>query len=434
MDLQITVNDLSTVEKQIQVTIPANMIDQEMDKYYGNLRKSVKIKGFRPGKVPRSLLERFYGKQANTEVLTNLINETFQSAIKEKNLHPVSQPIVNNDKFEKGKDFTYTARVEVPPNIELKGDYLGLEMEQETIQVTEDDVDKHLEEMRNFHAQLKAVEPDRPIHAGDFVVLDLTTYIEGIPLKGGIVKDKLIEIKPEAFFPGFTNQLIGLRREATREITITLPEDYKEKELAGKNITFHVTIKEIKEKIIPSLDDNFARDMGEFETLSELREQVRKEITAREEQRVRSILYTNLVQKIVENNPFEVPPSLIEKQTAYLISEARSRLIKQGIQIDSSTTAVNRELSEAYRPIAELQVKRSFILEEIAKKEGIAVPPSEIKEYLDKVAAATGQNVHAIPDLEEREEAKKHIASRLLEEKTLAFLTERANITVVAKK
>lgn len=434
MDLQITVNDLSTVEKQIQVTIPANMIDQEMDKYYGNLRKSVKIKGFRPGKVPRSLLERFYGKQANTEVLTNLINETFKDAIKEKNLHPVSQPIVNNDKFEKGKDFTYTARVEVPPSIELKGDYLGLEMEQETIQVREDDVDKHLEEMRDFHAQLKAVEPDRPIRAGDFVVLDFSTYIEGIPLKGGIVKDKLIEIKPEAFLPGFTNQLIGLRREATREITITLPEDYKEKELAGKNITFHVTIKEIKEKIIPSLDDNFARDMGEFETLSELREQVRKEITAREEQRVRSILYTNLVQKIVENNPFEVPHSLIEKQTAYLISEARSRLIKQGIQIDSSTTAVNRELSEAYRPIAELQVKRSFILEEIAKKEGIAVPPSEIKEYLDKVAAATGQNVHAIPDLEEREEAKKHIASRLLEEKTLAFLTERANITVVAKK
>jgi trigger factor len=306
MDLKINVKDINPVEKQIQVTIPVDTIFSEVDKYYLSLRKSVKIKGFRPGKVPRSILERFYKKQVENEVVNKLINGTYQSAIKEKNIHPVSEPIIDSSKLETGNDFTYTARVEVHPEIDLEGDYLGLEVEQEKLKVTEDDVDKYLEEIRHYHAQLKAVESDRPIRSGDFVVIDFTGNIEGVPLKEGEVKDKLIEIKPDTFLPGFTNQLIGLRPGVNREIKITIPEDYEQKEIAGKTVTLQVMIKEIKEKIIPSLDDNFARDVGEFETLSELREKVRKEITTREEQRIRNSLHNGLIQKIIENNPFEV--------------------------------------------------------------------------------------------------------------------------------
>lgn len=429
MSLQIAVSDISTVEKQIQVTIPSDMVEQELDKYYLNLRRSAKIKGFRPGKVPRSILERFYGKQANNEVIANLINETFQEAIKEKNIQPVAPPIVDNDKFERGSDFTYTARIEVHPAIELKGDYLGLEAEQEKLEVTEADVDKYLEQLRELNAQLKVLEPDRPIRDGDFVVIDFLASIEGVPVKGGPVKDKLLEITPDAFLPGFTKQLVGLRSGANREIVLDMPEDYQEKELAGKKISFQVSIKEIKEKIVPALDDNFSRDMGEFETMGELREHVQKELIAREEQRIRNALYNSLMKQIIEGNPFDVPPSLIEKQTASLISEARSRLVRQGLQMDSSTM-INRELSEAYRPMAEMQVKRAFILEEIAKKEGIEVAPSELKEYLDKVAATTGHHVHEIADEEKRDEANNRIKSRLLEEKTLAFLAEKAKIRV----
>ena len=429
MSLQIAVSDISTVEKQIQVIIPSDMVEQELDKYYLNLRRSAKIKGFRPGKVPRSILERFYGKQANNEVIANLVNETFQEAIKEKNIQPVAPPIVDNDKFERGSDFTYTARIEVHPVIELKGGYLGLEAEQEKLEVTEADVDKYLEQLRELNAQLKVLETDRPIRGGDFVVIDFLASIEGVPVKGGPVKDKLLEITPDAFLPGFTNQLIGLRSGANREIVLDMPEDYQEKELAGKKISFQVSIKEIKEKIVPALDDNFSRDMGEFETMGELRKHVQKELIAREEQRIRNALYNSLMKQVIEGNPFDVPPSLIEKQTASLISEARSRLVRQGLQMDSSTM-INRELSEAYRPMAEMQVKRAFILEEIAKKEGIEVAPSELKEYLDKVVATTGHHVHEIADEEERDAAKNRIKSRLLEEKTLAFLAEKAKIRV----
>ena len=415
--------------KQIEVTIPADTIVSELEKFYLDLKKSIKINGFRPGKVPRAVLERFYKKEIETEVVSKLINETYESAVKEKNLFPVAPPIIDNPKFEPKKDFTYTARVEVAPTIELKGDYIGLEVEQEKLEVSEEDVDKYLEEIRAYHAQLKVAEEERSIRSGDFVVIDFSGIIDGQSFKGGKVQDRLIEIKPESFLPGFTNQLIGLRPGVSREIIVTLPEDYEQKEIAGKTITFDVSIKEIKEKITPLLDDNFARDVGEFETLTALKVHLKKELTHREEERIRNTLYTNLLQKILENNPFEVPPSLVEKQTEYLIFQARSKMTRQGVKIDSSTM-INRELKEAYRPIASFQIKRSFLLADIAKREGIEVEPPEIKAYLKTRSSAPDG------DLEQQveEEHKNHIKAKVLEDKTLAFLVEKAKIKLVDRK
>ncbi|RLA94451.1 MAG: trigger factor [Deltaproteobacteria bacterium] len=431
-NLTITVKDVSSVEKHVQITIPADKICRELDKYYRDLRKSVKIKGFRPGRVPRSILERFYKKQVENEVLTQLMNETFQQAIKEKNIQPVSQPIIDNDKLEVGKDFTYSARVEVYPRIDLEIDFTELEVEQEKLYVTEADVDKYLEEIRNYHAQLKNVEDDRPIRPGDFVLIDFTGELEGVPFKERVVKDKLIEVKPDAFLPGFTNHLIGLRKGITREIKVVIPEDYEQKEIAGKTFTFQVTVKEIKEKVIPSLDDNFARDVGEFESLSELKEKVREEVTSREKQRIQHELHNSIVQKILENNPFDVPSSLVEKQIDYLIEQARMQLKSRGIQIDPAGM-VNREIREAYRPVAEFQIKRSLLLREIAKREGIEVEPAEIKEYMKKIAPSSRQNLNGITGDLSKEEANERIKSKILEEKALAFLTEKAKIKMVEK-
>lgn len=432
MESTVVVKDISAVEKQIEVTVPAETVASEMESFYGDLRKTAKIKGFRPGKVPRSILNQYYGKQVQNQVISKIISETYEHFIKEKELHPVSQPIIDNDKIEGGKDFTYTARVEVQPEIPLQDDYRGLEVEQETFVVTDDDVKRYLEELRNFHAQLRTIDPDRPIQHGDFVLLDLKGSIEGAPLKSGEMNDKLIEIKPDSFLPGFTSQLVGLRKGTNREIEVAVPDDYPEKEIAGKTILFAVAIKDIKEKITPPLDDNFARDMGEFETLTDLTDHVRKELIAREEQRVRTALYNSMVEKILQRIPFEVPSSLVERQTEYLINDARSRLRRQGVTIDSSTM-INRELKESYRPIAEFQVRRSFLLEAIAKKENIDVTPAEIKEQIRQLASL-GQNVSALLQSAEGEEARSQLRSKILEDKTLAFLAEQAHITHVEPK
>jgi trigger factor len=427
--LKAEVKDVSPVVKQLEVTISADSIGNEIEKFYFDLRKTAKLKGFRPGKVPRAVLEKFYKKQVEGEVISKLVSDSYEAAIKEKNILPVSPPIIDTPKFASEKDFTYTARVEVAPALDLKGDYLGIEAEQEKLEITEEDVNKYLEEIRAYHAQLKAVEEDRSIRSGDFVVIDFTGTINKEPLKGGKVQDRLIEITPESFLPGFTNQLIGLRPGSNREIVVTPPEDFEQKELAGKTITFDVTIKEIKEKITPPLDDNFARDVGEFETLAVLKDHLKTEITRREEERIRSTLYNNLLQKILENNHFDVPPSLVERQTEFLIYHARSQMTRQGIKMDSSTM-MNRELKEAYRPIAEFQVKRSFLLADIAKREGIEVDPSEIKEYLKNVSP------HAEEDSEPHsgQEAKDQIKAKVLEEKTLAFLAEKAKLNLVDRK
>jgi len=432
-DLSITVEDINTVEKQIQVTIPADTVAKELDKYYLTLRKSVKIKGFRPGKVPRSILEKFYKKQVETEVIQQLVNDTYQSALTEKNIRAVSQPIIDNQKLEAGKDFAYTARVDVPPKIDLPDTYIGLELDEEKLEVSEADVDKYLDEMRNFHSQLNTLDSDRPISSGDYVLIDYTGAIDGVPLKEGAAKDKLIEIKPDSFLPGFTNQMLGLKPGVTREITVTPPEDYAQKEIAGKTLVFQVTIKEVKEKIVPPLDDNFARDVGEFETVAALREQVEKELTIREEQRIQNALHTDILKKVLDETPFDAPPSLVNKQTEFLIQQARSQMDRQGLQVDSSTM-INRELQEAYRPMAEFQVKRSFVLEEIARREGIEVAESETQERLKILNAARSQNPEGAAGGTDTEEAREQINARILEDKALAFLKEKAHITMVDKK
>ena len=430
MELKTEVKEVSSVVKQIEVTIPAENITNELDKYYVDLKKAVKIKGFRPGKAPRAVLERLYKKQVENEVIGKLINETYETALKGKSINPVSPPIIDSPKFEPKKDLTYTARVEISPQIDLKESYFDLELEQEKLEITEDNVNKYLEDIRNYNAQLKAVEKERSVQSGDFVVIDFSGDIDGAPLKGGKVQDQLMEIKPDNFLPGFTNQLIGLKPGTDRELTISLPEDYKQKELAGKTLNFQVRIKEIKEKIIPTLDDNFARDAGEFETLADLKEHLRKEITRREEEQIKIGLYNNLLQKILENNPFEVPPSLVEKQTEYLISQARAQMSRQGLKVDSSTM-INRELKESYRPVAEFQVKRSFLLADIAAREGITAEPSDIKTYIEKLGGPGGESFNL---QQGGEEAKEQIKAKVLEEKSLAFLAEKAKITLVDRK
>jgi len=425
----ITVKDINPVEKEIQVTVPADTVARELDKCYLTLRKTVKIKGFRPGKVPRSVLERFYKKQVENEVVQQLVNDTFQSALKEKDIRALSQPIIDNEKLEAGKDFAYSARVDVPPKIDLPDTYIGLEVEEEKLDVTEDDVDKYLEEMRNFHSQLSTVASDRPIASGDFVLIDYSGTIDGVPLKEGEVRNKLIEIKPDSFLPGFTSQMLGLRKGANREISVTLTEDYEQKEIAGKTLAFQVSIREVKEKIVPPLDDNFARDVGEFETLAELREQVKKELTIREQQRIENALHTTIVKKILDDTPFDAPPSLVNKQTEFLILQARAQMQRQGLRLDSSTM-INRELRDAYRPMAEFQVKRSFVLEEVARREGITVEEPEIQERLKILAGARSQNPSGAPGGGEPQEVREQVKTAILEDKSLAFLKEKAHIKV----
>lgn len=432
MDLSITVNDLSTVERQIQVTVPAAAVSQELEEYYQSLGKSVRLKGFRPGKVPRAVLERFYRKQVESEVTGKLINDTYQKALGERSINPVSQPIIDSPKLEVGKDFSFTARVEVAPIIDLQGGYLGIEVEQEKLSVTEQDVERYLEEIRHFHAQLETVKTERPIGAGDFIMIDFNGHVDGVPLQEGEVKDRLLEVKPDSFLPGFTNQLIGLRQGDSREIVLTVPDDFEQKEIAGKTITFQVTIKEIREKVIPSLDDQFARDVGEFESLAELKEKIKEEITNRETRRIEHALRQDLIQEILKRNPFEVPPGLVAQQTEYLIFQARQQMQRQGLPIDSSSM-INRELRESYRPMAEYHVKRSFLLAEIAKREGIELAVEEMKEQLAKLAAEMGRNVGALAEGDEEDQGKERIKARLLEEKALAFLTEKAHIKVVEK-
>lgn len=427
MEPTVTVKDISAVEKQLEVTVPAATVADELDSLYKDLSKSVSIKGFRKGKVPRNVLNQYYGKEIESQVVNKLVNDTYEQFIKEKELQPVSQPIFDNQHFQPGEDFSYTARVEVQPEVTLEGGFEGLEVEKQVVTITDEHVEKHLEELRNYHAQLKAVESDRPVQNDDFVVVDYSGTVDGAPLGEGEVQDQTMEVKPDGFLPGFTDQLVGLSKGAQHTITVTLPDDYQDTENAGKTAVFDVTLKEIKEKIVPALDDNFARDMGEFETIDKLKDHLKKELTAREEQRATAALHGTLIEKILEKNSFEVPASLVEKQAEYLINEARGRMRQQGLAMDSSTM-LDRELSESYRPVAEFQVKRAFLLEAVAKQENIDVAPAEIKEEINQLSASTGQNLGNFLQGPQGTEIQNQIRKKVLEEKTLSFLEGKATI------
>jgi trigger factor len=426
--MKAEVETIDSVRKKIRITISEDQVKREFDSAYRSVAKMTRIKGFRPGKVPRTILSAYYKNQVNQEVIAKLIQDSLPRITAEKGITVVSDPSIENDPLEEGKAFTYVATFEVKPDIKVK-EYLGLEAFSNKVEVTPEKVAERLREIQDSHASLKSIEGEQEVRQGIFAIIDFQGFSEGSPLSGGNVMGHLLEVKSDSFIPGFCEKLIGMKRGEEKEFVLDIPSDYERKDLAGKKVSFRVKLNDLKEKIIPALDDDFAKDLGEFKDLEDLQKKIKETLEEEEKERMKTQIHNSLVSDLIARNPCDLPPSLISREIEYMIAETKRNLSIQGLSLEKLGISPD-ELKEKYREKAERRIRTSLLLEAIAKEETMTVSDDEIEERLKIIAAQTRQEVEKIKAYYEREDKMGSLAMQLLEEKALDFLTEKAKITV----
>jgi trigger factor len=427
--MKASVEEISSIKKKVSIEIPEDQVTQEVESFYKDLGKKAKIKGFRPGKVPRDILERYFKDYIKAEVIQKLIQDTYPQALSEADLQPVSPPVIDPGEFENGKPFQYSAVIEVKPDIKLEG-YTGLKIEGKKEEVKDEEVGERLKALQNLHANLKAISEARPIQAGDYVIIDYEASMDGKPLEGGKAIDFTVEVGSGQFIPALEEKLIGLKPEEEKEIEVSFPEDYGYKKWAGKTISFHVKIKEIKEKILPPLDDEFAKDLGDYASFEELKAKLKGEIEKEKELGLKRQLKDQVVDQLLEANPFEVPDSLVEEQVKAMISDTKLRLAAQGVVLKNLSVS-EEKLQEDYKVMAQKQVRTFLILEKIAGQEGIAVTDDEADDRLREMSERMHQKFDVVKRYYEKNGLLPEVKDGIIRDKTLNFLLEKANINYI---
>ena len=424
--MKVQIENTSSFEKKIFFEIPREVVSQEVESTYRALNRNVKVKGFRPGKVPRSILERYYKAQVEGEVITKLIEDSYGKAVEEHHLTPVAAPNVVDRAFEPGKDFTYAVTVEVKPQVSVEG-YRGLEVEKPAVLVKEEEVEARLKGLQEAHAQLKPVEADRPVQEKDLAVVDFEGSLGGKPLEGWKVKDHLVEVGSRSLVGGLDQQLIGLPLRQERDLVVTLPEDYPRKEWAGKEINVRVQVKEIKEKILPALDDELAKEAGDFQNFQELKDRLRKNLEEQKQAEATQAAKEKLLDLLREKHLFAIPQSMIDRQVENIMARTELQLARQGVKLDSANLD-SQKLRESLRPSAEKEVQGSLILEKVAESEKIVVSDAELEQKLEQLAAQLKQRVEAVKSFYQKKDRLGDLRAMMLEEKTLDFLLSQANV------
>lgn len=430
--MQIKVESLSTVKKKINFEIPASRVASEIDKVYGEIGKRAAIKGFRKGKVPKALIEKHYSDMMEQDVVKNLVNETYFKALAEEKINPVSYPVIENDDLKKGEPFKYSAVVEVFPEVAVK-EYAGLEVFREMYHFDEQIINRRLEEMRESLAQLEPAEGERPATVGDFVTFDFEGFIDGVPFEGGKGEDFQLELGSGRFIPGFEEQIGGMKVGEEREIKVTFPENYGQPELAGKEATFAIAVKEIKVKELPSLDDDFVKELGEYETLDQLRAHLREDYEKQEKERIEAEFKERIVKALIEKNNLEVPEALIDQQLDLMLDNAKKRLAYQKLNLEMMGLDDERYKIQ-FRSAAESQVKGSLLLEALARQEDIKPAESDLDEKFRQFAGDNEQSLEGIRKYYlQNEKAKANLMAQIREDKAIAILTAQAKVTEVPR-
>ena len=430
--MQVKVESLSKIRKKINFEIPAERVGAEIDKAYENIRRRADVKGFRKGKAPKAYIEKHFSAMMEQDVLKNLVNDTYFKAIQDEKLFPVAFPEIENEELKRGEPFKYSATIEIYPDVKVE-EFTGLELLKEQYVADPEVVDRRIKEMQEGLAQLKPVEEGRAAAMGDFLTIDFKGFLEGAPFETGSADDFHLELGNGRLIPGFEDQIVGMKSGEEKSITVTFPEDYGKKELAGKEASFDVKVKEIKIKELPAIDDEFVREIGEFESIDQLRARIAEAHEKQERERIEAELRDRTVKAFIAKNPLEIPVALVEKQLQIMLDGTKKRLALEKLSLDMIGLD-DDSYRDRFRDTAEIQVKGALLLDALAAQEGIKVEDSELEERIGEIAAQRNQEVAALKQFyEQNENAREGLRDQLKEHKIFAFLWERAKITEVPR-
>ena len=428
--MKTNLEEISTVKKKLLVEVEAEEVDRKLNKAYKDLGKRAKIRGFRPGKIPRKILEQYFGEQVVEDVARGLVSETLPTAVEETQTYPLSMPMVENETLRAGQNFRYAAIIEVKPVFELK-DYTGLEVEKEALSVTDEDVDKQVEEIRRANGTLKSLEEERGIQENDYAVLEYEAFEGDKPLEGVKAQNFMLRVGSHDFHPEFEKKLFGLRVGETASIEVDFEEDYFHSRLAGKKVRFKVKVVDVKVMELPPLDDAFAKSLGEdFPDLETLKNKVKEELIAKEEKRIDTALKKSLLKKISDTVDFELPESLVDSEIRLAIDNVKQNLMRMGGSMEKAGLT-EPKLRQDFRPASEKRVKDLLILGEIARQNDLTISEPELVDGFKDLAERSGQDAEVLQRYYEAKQLTEAFKEQLLEEKTLNYLVKAANISEV---
>lgn len=429
--MKVTIETINAVEKKLNFEIPPERVGEEMEKMYRSLQRNTRIKGFRAGKAPRALVERQFGEQVAAEVGAHLVEESYAQAIDEHQIPVITPPRVVAEKMTPGQPFRYSATVEVRPEIALIN-YEGLEAEKQVRQVQEKEVEDALNRLAESFAQLHPVEERVQVENGDVVRLDFAAFVNGKPVPGLQNKGRLIEIGKEVVFPGFQERLLGAKKGSMVEFSLPFPEEQTNETSSPRQADFRVTVHELLRKEVPQLDDEFAKDHGECDTLLELREKVRQNLQQGLDRRTEAQLEEAILTQLVDRNPFEVPPSLVREQERRMLIEAG--ILRPEEDLSARQAALPEQLREEFAARARRQVQTFLLLDALAKQLNVVVSAEETQKRIEDIIAANGiERREQIEALYKQPENRASLERRLQQEKTLRLITEKARVKVVEK-
>ena len=428
--MQVQVETLSPVTKKICFEIPVEQVNSEIAKAYTNIQKRAKIGGFRPGKAPMQLIKRSYGDTMRDEVMRRFYENTLYEALRENKIEPVDAPTIESDILQEGVAFKYSALVEVMPHIELK-DYTGLEITKERFVFDPQKIEDEIARMRDNMAQLIPVDEEMTVEKGHMVTLDYAFSVDGFPEENSSAENAVIEVGANNLMPEFEDQLVGMKRGESRHITVTLNEAYRNPEVAGKEGVFMVTLNEIKRKELPELNDEFAQNFGEFETVEQLREKMTEYHQQHELDRIDYDQKDRIINALIEKNPIEVPQSMVKRQIEQMLENLKNRLKSRNMSMQ--TMGMDDDaFRERVRDTAADKVRAGLLLLALIEKENIAISDEETEQRYERLANGNSEMIEHIKQYySNNRSAKDSLEGEIREEKAIRFLLDNAVITEV---
>jgi trigger factor len=426
----VQMENLSDIKRKLQIVVPSTEVTAEINRAYKDLGKRAKVKGFRPGKVPRSVLEMYFKKQVQEEVSDKLVRRSLDEALRDKSLEAVGlnwpeplPPVVS------GEDFRYQVEVEVPPEFTTEN-YQGLTLEDSAVEVTDDQVESRLQEIAQSNAMLSPLKEPRGAQEGDFVVLDYQGYFAGEALTEGKAENIYLELGSGKFNLDFEKNLIGLTAGAENRFAVDLPQDFFNPLLAGKVIEFQVKVHELKEKAVPELDDAFAQSLGgDFQTMSDLRQAVRDDIIKIRERERQGRLEEQALDQLIAAHPFEAPPSLIRQEQEGILRDQLQFMQSQGLNLEGMNV---EKMLENLKPNAERRVRVRLIFEKIAAQENVTLGEGELEQGLTKIAERSGRTASQVRQFYEENNLMEGLQRQLRDEKVMQLILDSAHIAPAA--
>lgn len=420
-------------EVKLTFTIEAQVFDEAIKKVFNKNAKYFNIPGFRKGKAPMNVVEKFYGAQIFYEDAFNeVVPPVYDEAIETEKIDAVSRPDIDITQMEKGKDLIFTAVVQTKPEVKL-GKYKGIELEKNVYKVTDEAVDNEINKMAERNSRMITVT-DRPAEKGDVTVIDFEGSVDGVPFEGGASENHELELGSNSFIPGFEDQVAGMKVDEVKDVKVTFPEDYYAKDLAGKDAVFKVTLHEIKKKELPALDDEFAKDVSEFDTLKELKADTKKKLQDEQDEKAKNELNDAAVKAVTDASEVDIPSGMVELELENMAEDMNRRLSYQGITFEQYLTMIGKTMDDFKKDNAEgakNSAKMRLVIEAVCKDAKIEATEEEMGSKLEELATMYGKEVS---ELKENVELNERVKESIESEKTVDYIVDNAKVKEVADK